>query len=76
MTLSTPGGKAAAMTLSPLLPIVLRHLGPLYVFWTLFISLFSNAITNRFCPSTAISAFSSQLYTNTEIDCHDPPADV
>lgn len=58
MTLSTPGGKAAAMTLGPLLPIVLRHLGPL------------------FCPSTAISAFSSQLYTNTEIDCHDPPADV
>jgi hypothetical protein len=72
MTLSTPE-KAAAMTHEhgPLLPIVLRHLGTLHVFWNMFISLFSNAITNRFSQSTAISAFS--VNTNTEIHCHDPP---
>lgn len=63
--------KAAAMTRGPLLPIVLRHLGSLHVFWNLFISVFSNAITNRFPQSTTISAFS--VNTNSEIHCHDPP---
>jgi hypothetical protein len=72
MTLSMPDSEtAAAMTLGPLLPIVLRNLGALHVFW--------NCLSHCFLMQLPIDFLSqlisprSPVNTNTNIHCHDPP---
>jgi hypothetical protein len=74
MTLSLPG-TAAAMTQGPLLADRAPASGSFACLAQLFISLFSNGITNRFPQTTDISAI-LQVNTNTlrpQIHCHDPP---